>query len=299
MRSMGLVSAIQWTDGSVNPTMGCSGCELWQPMENRSPRRSCYAGVDHERKRGKTRGFAPTFEQVTCFPGRMAKAAAASDLRGLKHPGKPWLDGEPRRWFISDMSDSLSKSVSFEYLFTEIIEVVRSREGTRHAWLWLSKLPSRMAEFSAYVGAGRWPSNLWVGTSIPEPKYLGRIDHLIAVGDSSTMRFLSVEPQIKPISLAGRLDGISLVIEGGESGPTKPGKLSEEHFAQRRARPFDLDWARQVRDECAGVKVSFFLKQVGSAPIENGKPLELRNGHGGDWDEWPTELKVRQTQPVR
>ena len=293
------VSDIQWCDGTVNPVMGCDGCELWQSTTKTDPRRSCYAAILTDNKHGKSRGYPPTFAQVMRFAGRMAKTAARPDLQGLRRPDKPWLDGMPRIWFVSDMGDALSKSVSFEYLFTEIIEVVRSREGTRHAWLWLSKLPSRMAEFSAYVGAGRWPSNLWVGTSIPEPKYLGRIDHLIAVGDSSTMRFLSVEPQIKPISLAGRLDGISLVIEGGESGPTKPGKLSEEHFAQRRARPFDLDWARQVRDECAGVKVSFFLKQVGSAPIENGKPLELRNGHGGDWDEWPTELKVRQTQPVR
>jgi protein gp37 len=151
-----------------------------------------------------------------------------------------------------------------------------------------------MAEFSAFVGAGCWPSNLWVGTSVTEPKYLRRIDNLITVGDGSTTRFLSLEPQYAPISLAGKLEGIRWLIQGGESGPTKPGKLTEEQFAQRRARPFDLAWARQIRDECAGAKVKYFLKQVGSIPVEYGRSVELRDGHGGDWSEWPKDLRVRE-----
>ena len=185
--------------------MGCDGCELWQSLSKREPRRSCYAGVDHERKGGKNPGFAPTFAQVTCFPGRMAKAAKARDLRGLGRFDKPWLDGLPRLWFVSDMSDALSKTVSFEYMYAEIIEVVRSPAGTRHIWLWLTKQPKRMAEFATHVGAGQWPSNLWPGTSITEARYVDRIDYLRAVGDTTTTRFLSVEPQHTPISLAGQL----------------------------------------------------------------------------------------------
>lgn len=237
---MGSSSPIQWCDGTVNPTMGCDGCELWQSLDARAPRRSCYAGLDHERKGGRNPGFAPTFERVTRFPGRMQNAAAASDLRGLTHPGKPWLDGMPRLWFVSDMSDALSRSVSFEYLHTEIIDVVRSPKGQRHVWLWLTKQPKRMAEFAAYVGPGRWPSNLWAGTSITTQRYVERVDDLRAVGDETTTRFLSIEPQHTPISLAGKLDGIALIIQGGESGPVKQGnKLSLEQFNQRRARPFD------------------------------------------------------------
>ncbi len=291
-------SPIQWCNGTVNPVMGCAGCELWRPVDEKSPRRSCYAAILTDNKHGKSRGYPPTFAQVTRFPGRMKKAAAAPDLRGLKRPDKPWLDGMPRVLFVSDMGDALSRSVSFEYLYTEIVEVVRSVAGQRHVWMWLTKRPRRMAEFSAYVGAGCWPANLWVGTTISEYKYRGRGDRLLAVGDSSTTRFLSVEPQVSPVFLTGEfggtLDGIALVIQGGESGPTKPGKLTEEQFAQRKARPFDLDWARQIRDECLGAKVKYFLKQLGSAPVEDGKPVKLRDSHGGDWSEWPEDLRVRE-----
>ncbi|WP_438033676.1 hypothetical protein [Sorangium sp. So ce204] len=62
-------TGIQWCDDTVNPTMGCDGCELWGAQ-----RKSCYAGVLHERKGGKHPGFAPSFERVTRFAGRMAKA---------------------------------------------------------------------------------------------------------------------------------------------------------------------------------------------------------------------------------
>ncbi len=192
------------------------------------------------------------------------------------------------------MSDALSKTVPFEYLCTEIIEVVRSPAGRRHVWLWLTKQPKRMAEFAAFVGAGRWPSNLWPGTSITEARYVERIDSLRAVGDAATTRFLSVEPQHAPISLAGQLDDISWVIQGGESGPVRKGALSLDIFNQQRVRPFELDWARSLRDACATAGVAYFLKQLGSAPEQRGVRANLKDGHGGNWDEWPAELRVRQ-----
>src|SRR5947209_4800723 len=102
-------TAIQWCDSTVNPTMGCEGCELWNPT-----RRSCYAGVLHQRFGGHSPGYAPAFEQVTRFPGRMAEAAHWRDLRGTVRPDKPWLSGLPRGIFISDMSDALSSSVPFD-----------------------------------------------------------------------------------------------------------------------------------------------------------------------------------------
>lgn len=52
--------------------MGCDGCELWDKN-----RKSCYAGKLHERFGGSNPGFAPMFEQVTLFPGRMAEATLA------------------------------------------------------------------------------------------------------------------------------------------------------------------------------------------------------------------------------
>jgi protein gp37 len=96
------------------------------------------------------------------------------------------------------------------------------------------------------------------------------------------------------------------VIVGGESGP--------------RARPFNLAWARSVVKKCRGANVACFVKQLGSVPImgevawrslsrtpilnaapHNRKvcpsdcvPLKFNHSKGGDIDEWPLDLRVRQ-----
>lgn len=295
---MSLHSQIQWCDGTVNPVMGCEGCELWQAEGGSgNPRRSCYAGILHERGAGKKPGHAPKFEQPTLFPGRMEKAARAPDLVGRPRPDKPWLDGLPRHWFVSDMGDALSHSVPFEYLAKEIIEVARSPAGSRHVWLWLTKQPRRMAEFyERQLGGRAWPANVYPGTSITAVESidrLHRIDELCRVGDASTTRFLSVEPQLEEVSLAARLAGIGWVIQGGESEATRttPGTPEHERYG---ARPFRVEWARTLRDECDAVGVPYFLKQLGTRPLEGGAPLVLRDRHGGDWSEWPADLRVRE-----
>ncbi|WP_437763431.1 hypothetical protein WMF27_41020 [Sorangium sp. So ce281] len=39
------------------------------------------------------------------------------------------------------------------------------------------------------------------------------------------------------------------------------------------------------------------MKQLGSAPFENNRPMKL-DKHGGDWKEWPDDLRVRQMPNV-
>ncbi len=268
---------IHWCDSTVNPTMGCDGCELWH-----GERKSCYAGILHD-MRGKTNpGYATDFNHVERFPGRMTKAARLSDLAGLRRRRKTWLDGQPRMIFISDMGDSLSASVSFEYLEAEIIDAVVSPAGRRHQWLWLTKRPKRMADFSAWLADWDqgWPENLWAGTSVTTSKTVERIDDLLKVGDERTMRFLSIEPQLENVDLRGHLAGIAWVIQGGESGGDP--------------RPFDMAWARDLRDQCRQAGVDYFCKQLGSKPLVDDKPLCLEDRHGADWDEWPEDLRVRE-----
>ena len=45
-------------------------------------------------------------------------------------------------------------------------------------------------------------------------------------------------------------------------------------------------------------RVTYLLKQVGSASIENSRPINLSAGHGGDWDEWPADMSVREMPPL-
>ncbi|MEQ8784655.1 MAG: DUF5131 family protein [Pirellulaceae bacterium] len=272
---------IQWCDSTVNSTMGCDGCELWNAQ-----RKSCYAGELHRRFGGSSKGYAPRFEQVTLFPGRMATAARWSDLRGQRRPAKPWLDLLPRLIFVSDMSDALSKSVTFGYLLDEVIASVTSTQGQRHHWLWLTKRPKRMAEFSAWLRERgvEWPSNLWAGTSITDQATTSRIKHLLNVGDEKTIHFLSVEPQVEDINPDPWLPLVDWLIHGGESGHS--------------ARPFELRWANKLIERCHRHDVPYFLKQFGSHVVDESGRLRLHDKHGGDWHEWPERVRVREVPKV-
>lgn len=271
---MAKTTAIQWCDSTANPTMGCDGCELW----NRK-RHTCYAGILHRRFGGVSPGYASSFEAVAQFPGRMADAARWGDLAGTRRPDKPWLHGQPRIIFISDMSDALSKSIPFDYLRTEIIENVTSAAGRRHRWMWLTKRPRRMARFSAWLNED-WPENLWAGASVFTARGLARIDELMKVGNERTKRFLSVEPQWEPLDLSGWLPRVNWVINGGESGP--------------QGREFHLEWAANLLADCRRFHVPYFLKQIGSKALVKGKVFSCADSHGGDWSEWPKEMRVRE-----
>jgi protein gp37 len=259
--------------------MGCEGCELWNP---KTGEKSCYAGLLHIRYGGATKGYSPTFEKLTYWPGRMTEAARWTNLTGTARTEKPWLDGLPRLIFVSDMSDALSAVVPFGFLEDEIVRTVASADGQRHQWLWLTKRPDRMAEFSAMLkekGIG-WPTNLWAGTSITTQGTTSRIKHLLRVGKESTVRFLSVEPQRADININDWLPQLDWVIQGGESG--------------RSARPFHLEWALDLIARCKEASVAYFLKQLGSAVFSGGQQLRFRDGHAGNWTEWPEEFRVRE-----
>jgi protein gp37 len=279
---MGVNTLIQWADSTVNPTGGCEGCELWNPKQRV---RVCYAGGIVTRFGGSNPGLPRTFDKLTLFPGRMAEAAAWCDLSGKPRLHKPWLDGERRKIFVSDMSDALSDGFEFEYLRDEIIQNVASEAGRRHDFMWLTKRPDRMARFSLWLSDQgiEWPNNVWAGTSLTTQVSRSRIRSLQRVGNHATVRFLSVEPQWEAIDLRGRLDGIAWIIQGGESGG--------------RPHVFDLAWAKDMLALCRESGVAYFLKQLGGYPIRGGKRLEsgdTHDNHFGDWGRWPKGLRVRQ-----
>lgn len=275
--SMSRNTAIQWCDSTVNPTLGCDGCPLWNRRHKR-----CYAGKLTRRFGDKNSGFAKDFDIVELKPGRMMQAARWRPPSQADRADKPWLAGLPRLIFVSDMSDALSKAVPFDYLRDEIIDVLGSDHGRRSQWLWLTKRPRRMAQFSDWLRRRRvdWPDNLWTGTSIMAQGMTKGIDHLLRVGNDRTIRFLSVEPQWAGIDLTPWLPQLDWVIQGGESGATD--------------KPFDLTWADDIREQCADHRVPYFLKQLGTHVREDDDRIKLVDRHGGNWDEWPARLRVRQ-----
>ena len=224
-------------------------------------------------------GYAPTFEEVTAFEGRVRKTARLPDLRGKTDPERPWIDGLPRLVFVSDMGDALSRKSDFPFLRREVIGPVRSEDGRRHLWLWLTKRPENMAAFAEETGG--FPDNLCAMTTVTGPDTLYRVDALRRV--RAKTRGLSMEPlrdRVNPRALD--LRGIHWVIAGGESGKAE------------WVRPFAVEWAEEMRDHCAANGVAFFLKQLGRVPTRGGTPFKLKDTHGGDWGEWDAELQVRR-----
>lgn len=160
-----------------------------------------------------------------------------------------------------------------------------------------------------------WPlPNVWLGTSVEDQATADRrIPELLDC--PAAVRFVSYEPALCPvdfdravrgggdpargISCLGWVDGygygIDWLIFGGESGPG--------------ARPCDMAWGENARDQCAAAGVAFFWKQCGSDPLiykEVGTakggchvPFRLRDRKGGDMSEWPAEWRVRQFPEAR
>lgn len=290
---MGQRTDIQWCDSSVNPTTGCDGCELWELL-SKGP---CYAGNFHEQRLAKSLPhlYATRFTEVRLAPGRMAKAAAWPDLTGTFRPDKPWLDGMPRTVFVGDMADLFSLAVPFEFIADEVIGAATSAKGARHVWMLLTKRPSRMASFARWLLAERgvdWPGNVWAGTSVTGPKTARRLEQLREV--PAAVRFASFEPLrgfINPTGFAP-----DWLIVGGES-------RQGDHLGT----PFNLEWARRYIRLCRDGGPRVFIKQLGSRPYfgdhrgdvyDDHTFHKFRDGHGGDWSEWPDDLRVRQMPEV-
>lgn len=69
------------------------------------------------------------------------------------------------------------------------------------------------------------------------------------------------QPLIERIDIASYLDGIDLVVVGGES--------------DQSARPLDYDWVLSIREQCISHKVSFEFRQCGTHFIMDGKNYTL------------------------
>jgi hypothetical protein len=146
----------------------------------------------------------------------------------------------------------------------------------------MTKRPDRMAKFSEYLAdrGTPWPPNLWAGTSVTDQQSVSRIPKLLQVGDETTLRFVSVEPQVEEIDLERWPPRLDWVIHGGESG--------------HGARDFDINWAQKLITSCRKHKVAYFLKQLGARVTRNGISVRFEGAHADDWNEWPKGLRVRQ-----
>ena len=73
---------------------------------------------------------------------------------------------------------------------------------------------------------------------------------------------ITVQPMLENIDIERYLDGIDLVVVGGESDVN--------------ARPLDYAWVLNVREQCVRKNVNFELRQCGTHFIKDGKQYKLQ-----------------------
>lgn len=303
-------TSIEWTDKVWNPVRGCKlvspGCT------------NCYA----MRQAHRFAGPGGKYEGLT-------KLGARGPIwTGEARPVPDMLDA-PLRWrkpcrvFVNSMSDPFHEDVSDDFVAAvfgvmamtprHTYQVLTKRAARLPRWFeWLQAeydgpcdqnavLQTSLGQYhrgdddEAFYEAfedmldADWPlPNVWLGVSVEDRARKIRIEPLRFT--PAAVRFLSLEPLLEDLGTLD-LSGIGWVIVGGESGPG--------------ARPCHLDWIRSIRDQCREAGVSCFVKQLGAnaqdwhagdlAVTHDGKPdRAYRDRKGGDWSEWPEDLRVRE-----
>ena len=156
---------------------------------------------------------------------------------------------KPSKIFVNSMSDLFHEKVPLDF----IQSVFQTIEKTpQHTYQILTKRPERLIELAPDL---EFHKNIWLGVSVESQDYISRIDLLRQV--PANVRFLSCEPLLGSLYLD--LTNIDWVIVGGESG--------------EKYRPINLDWVRDIRDQCRRSKVAFFFKQVGGRTSKAGGNL--------------------------
>ncbi|MFC4500672.1 MULTISPECIES: DUF5131 family protein [Streptomyces] len=260
-------TTIEWATKTWNPTLGCTrvspGCdncyaipEAWRHMHASNPKvAAAYAGTAH-----KVDGRTDWTGRINLLDGR------------LDQP-KHWR--KPERIFVNSMSDVFAARVPVDY----VTKIWRTMQDTpRHTYQILTKRPERVArvldKVHAELGLTQPLANVWLGTSIESDEYVRRADALRQA--PAAVRFISAEPLLGPLPSLD-LQRIDWVILGGES---KSG-----------ARPLEVDWIRDVVDRCRTSGVTPFVKQLGTVWAKANGAADKK---GGEPDDWPEDLRVRE-----
>lgn len=289
-------SAIEWTDHTFNPWIGCRrvspGCD------------NCYAAHLMDTRLGRVVWDTSMRNRTKTWgdPVRWNKQAAAAGVR--------------KRVFCASLADVFDNEVPHAWR-EELLTLIEITPWLN--WLLLTKRIGNAAEMLwRWEQSVPWP-NVWLGATVVNQEEADRdIPKLLAT--PAHVRFLSIEPILGDVNLTrimrghlpapvpgelravdgwcehNALTGVGIsqlgferdggprvdwVIVGGESGP--------------RARPTTIGHIRGVVRQCQSADVPVFVKQLGARPVNReGVRHPLQHPKGGDPAEWPEDLRVRK-----
>lgn len=285
-------SKIEWCDETWNYITGCSpvseGCV------------HCYARKMAYRMKGR---FG--YDQDDPF-----KVTVHNDKIG-----QPMKWKKPKRIFVSSMGDLFHDDVPFRDIHL-VFEIMA--RYSHHTYMILTKRPERMKEFfetKTPNKADLWP-NVWLGvTAENQERADERIPVLLDI--PAAIHFVSIEPILGPADLNKDIGGTLWI--GGQRG--HGGKHSHDdgklhHHCDNRckpgldwvicggetgqgARPMDIQWARDIKDQCLFAQIPFFFKSTGTAtffPCGKKRRIDGKQ-HSLDgklYNEFPTLGKAEQ-----
>jgi protein gp37 len=286
-------SAIEWTDTTWNPVVGCTkvspGCaHCYAETMAKRIKAMALADIAAGKDPGRKRHYIEAIDDKGRWSGKLIPVPEAlDDPLGWK---------KPRRVLVNSMSDLFHESVPDEFIanvFATMYESqwhtfqVLTKRADRLRLLANPRMPHAMATLlwdrirqrdavkAEYVTVGdierdicaMWPlPNVWLGVSCERQQEADeRIPWLLKT--PAAVRFVSAEPLLGPIDFMGMLafsdglgsePGVDWVIVGGESGPG--------------ARPCNVEWIRQIVAQCSiankrvRTNAKCFVKQLGAKP---------------------------------
>jgi protein gp37 len=255
---------IQWTDFSWNIARGCTKVD--------EDCRFCYM-------------YRDSFNSTRYNPLEIQRTKTVFNL--------PLKLKEPSKIFTSSLTDFFHEAIdSYRNEAWDII-----RQSPQHTFQILTKRPERIAANLPKDWNENF-TNVWVGTSIGSQKATKRMYDLMDAFNEfangglnlrKPITFISFEPLHEHIDCnfdISTLMWFDWVIVGGESG-NETGKY--------RYRPCEIEWMDEIVRSFSSCGAPVFVKQLGT---HLSKQLGLKDRHGGNIDEWPEHLRIREFPTV-
>jgi protein gp37 len=267
---MGEKTGISWCDHTFNPWIGCqkvsTGCL------------HCYAARDNTRYQwvpewGKD--YRLTSEDNWKKPIQWAKQAVK--------------DGVTRRVFCASLADVFDANVPDQWQLDlwNLIDVTAKIGGLE--WLLLTKRPENILDFiPPFFNKPDYPIRIGI-TCENQEMADKRIP--IMLNSWTGKNFISVEPMLSAISFEKTAYSVKQVGTRKIAGFTVSGLMCQIDWiiagceSGTNARPCNIEWIRDLRDQCVESGTPFFLKQMSV----DGKLVKEPFIDGRQWLEFPKD----------
>lgn len=238
-------SKIEWTDHTFNPWIGCKKVSLGCQY--------CYAEAMSNR-----------YGWAAWGNGTRKRTSEANWRKPFAWNRKAQQEGQRKRVFCASLADVFEDNDQIIDWRLDLFEIIAKTPWLD--WLLLTKRPEVAARFFRRRDDLLF-DNVWMGASVENQQAVERAHKLHAI--DARILFYSCEPLLEAVDLDLTYYPTDWVIVGGESGPG--------------CRPFNPDWARSIRDECAVAGIPFFMKQLGGHPNKRDAI-----------EDFPDDLRIRE-----